>query len=146
MAFEIRSEILAQIGKTQDDHMRVVLLLLLGVLEAGAEEVQKVGKKIDALRNDEDALRRAVLNGHASTHHDDHVWISEHRQLSQANQGLIDEARPLMAWVQQQMEYEQEARANRKTFLQKIAEGAANQIGTILVTALVTWATLTHLK
>ena len=142
MAFELRSEILSQISKTEDENMRVILLLLLGVLEVGAEEVKKVGAKIDALRTDEDALRRAVLNGLAPTHHDDHEWLAGHRKHNAENQKIIDRAKPLIEWVESQIEAEEEMRHNRKSFIHKIFEGAANQIGTILVTVIVTWFAL----
>jgi hypothetical protein len=46
MAFELKSEILTEISKTEDERMRVVLLLMLGVMEYGAEEIKKVGQKI----------------------------------------------------------------------------------------------------
>jgi hypothetical protein len=142
MAFELRSEILSQISKTEDENLRVVLLLLLGVMEFGAEEIKKVGEKIDALRNDEDALRRAVLNGLAPTHHDDHEWLAGHRKHNAENQKIIDRAKPLIEWVEAQMAAEDEMRQNRKSFIQKIFEGAANQIGTIAVTVVVTWLAL----
>jgi predicted PurR-regulated permease PerM len=139
MAFELKSEIMSEISKTEDERMRVVLLLLLGVMEYGAEEIIKVGKKIDELRTDEQALRRTVLNGLAETHHADHEWVNEHKKFSEANQHLINKAKPLMEWVESQIAAEEEMRQNRKTFAQKILEGAANQIGTISVTAIVTY-------
>jgi hypothetical protein len=142
MAFELRSEILSQISKTEDENMRVILLLLLGVLEVGAEEVKKVGEKVDALRTDEDALRRAVLNGLAATHHEDHEWLAGHRKHNLENQKILDRAKPLIEWVEARINDEEEMRHNRKSFIQKIFEGAANQIGTISVTVLVTWIAL----
>ena len=142
MAFELRSEILSQISKTEDENMRVILLLLLGVMEFGAEEIKKVGEKVDALRTDEDALRRAVLNGLAPTHHEDHEWLAGHRKHNEENLKVLERAKPLITWVESQIEAEEEMRQNRKSFVQKMFEGAANQIGTIAITVLVTWLAL----
>lgn len=139
MAFELKSEILNQISKTQDENMRIVLLLLLGVLEAGAEGMQQIADKIDELRNDEDALRKTVLNGIANIHEDDHHWLAEHRKGGAECDAMMERAMPVIDWVEQQVKSETEAKANRKSLVQKGLEAAAGQIVTILITALVTY-------
>ena len=139
MAFELKSEILTRISQTQDENMRIILLLLLGVMEHGADEIKKVGDKIDDLKRDEIALRKTVLNGLADTHHDDHLWLTDHRRFSEANQFLIDRAKPCMDWVEEQINLQEEAKQNRKSWLQKAFEGFFNQLGTILATALGTY-------
>lgn len=153
MAFELKSEILAQISKTQDENMRIVLLLLLGVLEAGAEGmrqiadsgaegVQRIAAKIDELRNDEDALRKAVLNGIAATHEDDHHWVAQHRKDVADYDAMMIRAEPLIKWVEQRVKDEQTAKDNRKSLVQRALEAAAAQMGTILITALATYTGL----
>jgi hypothetical protein len=77
MAFDLKSEIYAQINKTNDETMRTVLLLLLGVLEANLDGIEGIQKSIQNLRDDEESLRRAVLNGHEAAHHDHHEWVAK---------------------------------------------------------------------
>lgn len=69
MAFNVKSEIMASIAKTDDPNMKTLLLLMLGVLE-------EIGDKIDTIMRDEKGLRDTVLNGHEPVHHDHHVWIA----------------------------------------------------------------------
>lgn len=70
MGFDVKSEILAAIAKTDDSNMKSVLLLMLGVFE-------NIGGKLDNLMRNEDAMRSMVLNGHAPVHHDHHQWIEK---------------------------------------------------------------------
>lgn len=77
MAFDLKSEIYAQINKTNDETMRTVLLLLLGVLEANIDGIEGIKKAINELREDEETLRKAVLNGHEAVHHDHHEWVAK---------------------------------------------------------------------
>lgn len=74
--FDVRSEILALIDKTNDQTMRSLLLLMLGVLEASVAGTEKISKKIDDLLADEARLREVVLNGHDSVHDKHHEWIA----------------------------------------------------------------------
>ena len=66
--FNVRSEILAAIAKTETTETKTLLLLMLGVLE-------EIGGKIDAFLQDEKTLRDKVLNGHEPSHHKHHDWI-----------------------------------------------------------------------
>lgn len=68
--FDVKSEILSSIAKTQDQTIKSLLLIMLGVLE-------EIGGKIDNVISDEKAMREMVLNGHASVHHAHHVWVEQ---------------------------------------------------------------------
>lgn len=68
--FDVRSEILSSIAKTEDQTVKSLLLLMLGVLE-------EIGGKIDAVISDERTLRETVLNGHAGVHPRHHEWIAD---------------------------------------------------------------------
>ena len=70
MSADAQSEIIKAIAATQDQNLKTVLLLLLGVLE-------ELGSKIDAMRADEVGLKEAVLNGHSDKHNKHHDWIEE---------------------------------------------------------------------
>lgn len=82
MGSDIKDDIVAAIAKTNDDNMKVVLLLLLSV-------VSDIGDKIEAMRRDEKGLRDAVLNGHEPVHHAHHEWISRKIQ-DEADQAIAD--------------------------------------------------------
>lgn len=69
MADPVRNQIVAAIAATNDNSMKVILMLMLGVLE-------EIGSKIDAMRADEKGLREAVLNGHEAVHNAHHEWVS----------------------------------------------------------------------
>jgi hypothetical protein len=71
--FNVKTEIMAAIAKTDDPNMKMAFLLMLGILE-------EIGGKIDSLRQDEKWLRETVLNGHAHVHDDDHTWIAAQRK------------------------------------------------------------------
>lgn len=114
MAFDVKSEILSQIDKTDDKTTRTVLLLMLGVLEQSVACVEQIGEKIDALRADEESLKRAVLNGHEASHHSHHDWIAE------------------------KIQQETEAAKNNRSTLRKLIDTALTQAVTILVTAAAT--------
>lgn len=64
-----RDGIIDAIAEAKDEHMKVVLLLLLQVVE-------EIGDKIDTILADEHSLRQAVLNGHEPVHHKHHEWIA----------------------------------------------------------------------
>lgn len=81
MADDVKSEILAAIGKFDDPNMKVVLLLMHSVVE-------DIGGRIDKLRADEQGLRVAVLNGHEPVHHLHHEWVS--KQIRQEEEDAAD--------------------------------------------------------
>jgi len=70
MAIDVKSEILSAIAKADDQNMKTLLLLMLGVLE-------EIGGKIDAIWKNDKALREAVLNGHEAVHGRHHEWIEQ---------------------------------------------------------------------
>lgn len=78
--FNVRSEILSGIAKTEDQTVKSLLLLLLGVLE-------EIGGKIDSVISDERSLRETVLNGHSDVHPKHHEWIAEKMQAEEKNSG-----------------------------------------------------------
>ncbi len=71
MALDVKGEILATIGKTDDHAIKSVLLLMLAVLE-------DIGGRIDNMMGAE--VRKAVLNGHEVNHHAHHDWIETQMQ------------------------------------------------------------------
>jgi hypothetical protein len=146
MNFDVRATLKRRIAAENDATRRDTLMLIDAVCDH-TESVMRTGTdeilaRLDALRNDEDAMRKLVLNGLASSHHEeherchqDHVDLRKHLEASEANQALIVEARPLMDFVAAEMKAREAAATTRKSLLMKLLEGAANQIGTILVTA-----------
>ena len=125
--FDARAEILAQIDKTDDKDSRRILLLMLGVMDDQKEQFAALNKKLDTLLADEEAVRGIVLNGHASTHHEDHDWIKGRRAAR------CEEA---CAWVNRKMEEEIELAKTKKSLWQQFMEGMFKQAGTLLVGAL----------
>src|SRR5574343_1325591 len=117
--FNVRSEILAQIAKTQDENMRSILLLMLGVLD-------EISKKIDGVLADEKSLREAVLNGHTLTHDDDHEWIKGQRQM---------DCHTICAWARGKMQEEAEAADIKQHRLRKMVDKAAEHAVTVALTA-----------
>ena len=110
MTFNVKSEILSAIGKTNDENMKMLLLLMLGVLE-------EIGGKVDTVLNNENALRGLVLNGHAPIHHDHHNWIEKRI----ARDGELE---PLIRWAAEKVRQESEDHRNvRKMFLDAIGKG-----------------------
>ncbi len=78
--FNVRSEILSGIAKTEDQTVKSLLLLMLGVLE-------EIGGKIDSVISDERSLRETVLNGHSDVHPKHHEWIAEQMLAEEKNSG-----------------------------------------------------------
>lgn len=79
--FNVRGEIMAMIAKTTDDNMRMVWVIMHGLLEQSAAGISAISDKIDRLLDDEESLRKSVLNGHEPTHHSDHDWVQERRRM-----------------------------------------------------------------
>ena len=85
MAFDVAAELKSEIAKEDDKDRRTLLMLLLGVLEANMDGMAAIGKKIDSLISDEQALRATVLNGHAENHDRDHEFVGllfQHREAA----------------------------------------------------------------
>ena len=78
--FNVRSEILSGIAKTEDHTVKSLLLLMLGVLE-------EIGGKIDSVISDKRSLRETVLNGYSDVHPKHHEWIAEKMQAEEKNSG-----------------------------------------------------------
>lgn len=110
MAFDVKSEILSAIAKTNDDNMKMLLLLMLGVLE-------EIGGKVDTVLKNENAMRTMVLNGHAPKHHDHHDWVEKRMNRD-------GELEPLIYWAAEKMRQEKEDSRNvRKMMLDAVGKG-----------------------
>lgn len=88
MAFDVAAELKSEIAKEDDKDRRTLLMLLLGVLEANMEGLAAIGKKIDNLLSDEQALRATVLNGHAENHDRDHEWVAIQIHRAKETEGI----------------------------------------------------------
>ena len=78
----IKNEILQAIAKTDDQNMKIVLLLMVGLLE-------EISDKLD------NELRTTVLNGHSDVHDVHHDWVSkkireEDETAENKNKALFD--------------------------------------------------------
>lgn len=122
--FDVRSEILRAIGKTNDEQMKMVLLLMLGVLE-------EIGGKIDEFLRDEKTLRDKVLNGHEPNHHKHHDWVEAQMRVENARG-------PVCEWAKRKMLDEMEDANTKKTLKQQFWEAVVNQAGSIIVVAIAT--------
>jgi hypothetical protein len=119
---KLKADILAAIGKTQNEDMKTVLLLTFGVLEV-------VIARLDAMAADEKGLREAVLNGHAENHDRDHTWIGE--QIRNKDHAA-DERR----WVRDKMAAEADAAREAKTDAREARNAAIRQAVTIIMSVL----------
>jgi hypothetical protein len=126
--FNVKSEILSAIAKTEDANLKMILLLMLGVLE-------EIGSKIDTVITDEQALRNTVLNGHSDAHHAHHDWIAQRI----AHNGRCE-------WANKEVIKQAEIASSRKNIATKLAEAVIQQFGIILVTALTVAAGFTYIK
>lgn len=125
MSFNVRSEILAAIAKTDTPETKTLLLLMLGVLE-------EIGGKIDSFLQDEKSLRDKVLNGHEPSHHKHHDWI-------EAQMKAEIERSPVCDWAKQKMIQEYEANKAKKSIWQKFLEGGASHAGSVIAGGLLVW-------
>ncbi len=125
-AFNVRSEILGAIAKTEDVNLKMILLLMLGVLE-------EIGSKIDAVISDEQALRDTVLNGHSINHHAHHDWIAQRI----AHQGRCE-------WANKRIEAEKETADTKKGFVKEFLKGLAGQLALIVITGIAAAAGALH--
>lgn len=117
MAFDVAAELKSEIAKEDDKDRRTLLMLLLGVLEANIEGMAAIGKKIDSLISDEQALRATVLNGHAENHDRDHEFVGllfQHREAAAEERRWIRErmgsnCAEACGWAEQKMRDERDA-------------------------------------
>lgn len=124
-----RGEILAQIALANDETQRNFLILLLGILDQQKAQYMELNKKLDTIIGDEKAMRTAVLNGHAETHHEDHDYVKELRSFKSTRK-VIDQ------WAVLRMQAEKEAAEQTKTLRQKFAEAVIAQAGTLVAALL----------
>lgn len=120
MSFNVKSEILAAIAKTETAETKTLLLLMLGVLE-------EIGGKIDDFLKDEKLIREKVLNGHEPYHHKHHDWVAE--QIEKERQREL-----VCEWAKKKMADEMVADQHVKNRWQKMLDKAAEQAVVILIT------------
>ena len=135
MGSDTKSKILVAIQETQDQTLRTVLMLMLGIVE-------EIGDKIDSILADEKSLREAVLNGHAANHDEHHKWIARqivhnedhlrhHRWLQEHMEADCGD---VCEWARNKMAEEKENAASRR----RIVEGWIGKIGAHSITVLLT--------
>lgn len=103
MASPLKTEIMSAIGKTDDENLKMVLLLQLNMME-------EIGEKIDSIYKDKELLRESVLNGHADVHHSDHEWIKTHREQDARRIDLLRRAEPVLLWAEQKIQDEKDVK------------------------------------
>jgi hypothetical protein len=126
--FNVRAEILTAIGKTSDENLKMILLLMLGILD-------EISGKIDTVISDEQSIKTLVLNGHSDAHHAHHDWIANRI----AHQGRCE-------WANRKCQEETEFAATKKSLATKLAEAMLQQVGIIIITALAVAAGFTFIK
>lgn len=117
--FNVRSAILSEIAKTDDAHLKAILLLLFGVLEQGESGLKRIELKIDRVLKDEAVIKRMVLNGHETAHHDHHDWLAERIR----NGGQC-------AWSIRKQAEEAETARTKKSLALKFMEAIVSHVGT----------------
>lgn len=117
MEAKLKADILAAIGRTTNEDMKVVLLLTFGVLEV-------VIARLDAMAADEKGLKEAVLNGHAQHHDRDHTWVGEQIKYKEL---ASEEHR----WVRAKIASEKEAEKEAKIDKREARNAAIRQLVTI---------------
>ena len=148
MAFDVAAELKSEIAKEDDKDRRTLLLLLLGVLEANMEGLAAIGKKIDNLISDEQALRATVLNGHAENHDRDHEFIGllfQHREAAAEERRWIRErmgsnCAEACDWAEKKMRDEQDAAKTAAEDAKADKRAARDALIRLVVTAVVSSA------
>ena len=121
MTSKAKEQIVSAIEKTDDQAMKTVLLLLLGVFE-------EIGEKIDSALKNERTLRNIVLNNHEPVHHKHHEWVSE----QMARDTEID---LVLAWAKRKM---QDEHANRESG-RKIRDGVITKLAELSLAGGLGW-------
>lgn len=129
--FNVRSAILAEIAKTDDSHLKTILLLMFGVLEQGEKGLQRIEQKIDKVLKDEQAIKKLALNGHEMNHHEHHDWIADRIK----NGGHCQ-------WAIKKQQQEAEATQNKKSLVMKFMESIVSHVGTAVAVGLIAYFTL----
>lgn len=148
MPFDVAAELKSEIAKEDDKDRRTLLLLLLGVLEANMEGLAAIGKKIDSLISDEQALRATVLNGHAENHDRDHEFIGllfQHREAAAEERRWIRErmgsnCAEACDWAEKKMRDEQDAAKTAAEDAKADKRAARDALIRLVVTAVVSSA------
>ncbi len=110
MGFEVKDDIMKAINGTDDQAMRTVFMLMLGLFEA-------FNDKLDKVLGDEIAMREAVLNGHAPVHHSHHEWVERRIKRDPEIDSIVAWA---IAKKKQEEEDQQSGRKIRDGLIEKI--------------------------
>lgn len=110
MSFDVKPEIMKAINGTNDQAMRTVLTLILGVFES-------ISEKLDKVLGDEKEMRKTVLNGHADSHDGHHEWVEKRIKRDHEIEALVAWARKRK---KQEEDDEQSGRKIRDGLLEKI--------------------------
>lgn len=123
-SFNVKSEILAAIAKTNDENMKMILLLMLGVLE-------EIGSKVDAVLKDEQSLRDTVLNGHAMNHDRHHEWVERRMAANHCEQ--------VCGWAKNKMILEDDEKKANITSARRIRDNLIERAGWLVLCGLIAW-------
>ena len=148
MAFDVAAELKSEIAKEDDKDRRTLLMLLLGVLEANMDGMAAIGKKIDSLISDEQALRATVLNGHAENHDRDHEFgglLFQHREAAAEERRWTRERRgsncaEACTWAETKMRDEKDAAKTAAEDAKADKRAARDALIRLVVTAIVSSA------
>lgn len=148
MAIDVAAELKSEIAKEDDKDRRTLLMLLLGVLEANMEGLAAIGKKIDNLLSDEQALRATVLNGHAENHDRDHEFVGllfQHRDAAAEERRWTRErmgsnCAEACTWAGKKMRDEQDAAKTAAEDAKADKRAARDALIRLVVTAVVSSA------
>lgn len=125
MSFDAKSGIMKAISETNDQAMKTVLLLLLGVFE-------EIGGKIDTVLNNEHALRQTVLNGHALNHDRDHEWLD--RRIKRDEQMEV-----VIGWAENKIMKERQSEEDARKVKVDVVGKVFGYLAVAAVTAFLTY-------
>jgi hypothetical protein len=144
----VRQEIFEQMSEIEDPVYRIMMTLMLKLQDETQNEIagltmvhqgymakfngqlERITEQLEKMNKTEEALKKAVLNGHHNVHDDHHKWIEHQMKFDQAcgtvlsnhgKDGLCEHAR--------QMIEDQEVAKRRKW---KVQDGIAEKAGLIL--------------
>ena len=153
---KVKAMIFEEIKKSSDDNLKAILALMYGSLEYTDEAISRIEAKIDALRTDEVALKKVVLNGYNDKHHSHHEWLDRRIAHDKYYEDLIAKSIPAIEWIdkfrEQSKEFkpvyewakttmiaDQESRKDKKFIILKFIGGAASHVGTAIATILMAY-------
>ena len=119
-----RDKIIAEIGRSTDDDIKAILMIVLAALE-------EIGQKIDLFTSTE-SLRTAVFDTHAPKHDAHHHWIEMRMQ---------EKCEQQCTWVKGKIAEEDLQKQDKRKFASSMKEKIAlillSVLGTLIVSGLV---------